>query len=69
VVFLKAKSEALAAFKKFKAWAENLLGLKIKKACRMTREENTCQLNFSSSLMNVGLKGGIPPEIARSRMV
>jgi hypothetical protein len=30
VVFLKAKSEALAAFKKFKAWAENLLQLNIK---------------------------------------
>jgi transposase InsO family protein len=30
VAFLKAKSEALVAFKTFKAWAENVLELKIK---------------------------------------
>ena len=43
VYLLKRKSETFAAFKQFKAWAENVTGVKLGTlSLRMTRVESTC---------------------------
>ena len=69
VYLLKRKSETFAAFKQFKAWAENVTGAKGWAPCAMTRVGSTCQPSLRHSALTMASRGSTLSGIALSRMV
>ena len=59
VYLLKCKSETFTVFKQFKAWAENVTGLRMSSLCNnatATRVKNTCSESLWHRSINHGIQ-------------